>query len=60
MPSCFISWSEPVAKAPNVTTMTAAALVMTPAVDLMPSATALSVDIPRSTSSRTRLRTNTW
>ena len=40
-PSCFISWSEPVAKAPNVTTMTAAALVMTPAVLLMPWATAL-------------------
>ena len=41
-------------------TMTAAALVMMPAVDLMPCATALSVDIPRSTASRTRLRTNTW
>ena len=40
--------------------MTAAALVMTPAVLLMPSATAFSVAMPRSTSSRIRLRTNTW
>ena len=36
--------------------MTAAALAMTPAVPLIPSATGLSVDMPRSTSSRTRLR----
>jgi hypothetical protein len=59
-PSCFIDWFEPVANAANVTTMTAAALVMTPAVLLMPSATACSVERPRSTSSRTLLRTNTW
>ena len=42
-PSCFIDWSEPVANATNVTTMTAAAPVITPAALLMPSATAFSV-----------------
>ena len=35
-PSCFIDWSLPVANIANVTTMTAAALVITPAVLLIP------------------------
>src|SRR5215217_1732548 len=35
-PSCFIDWSPPVANIANVITITAAALVMIPAVLLMP------------------------
>jgi hypothetical protein len=40
--------------------MTTAALVTTPAVDLIPCATASSLERPRSYASRTRLRTKTW
>ena len=50
--------SEP--KIENTATITTAALVTTPAVCLIPNATASSVFIPRSTASRIRLRMNTW
>jgi len=46
-----------IAKTPIIT---AAALVTTPAVALIPCDTASSVDIPRSTASRIRLRISTW
>ena len=49
-----------VAKIANTATITIAALVTTPAVERMPCATASSVDSPRSTASRIRLRMNTW
>ena len=49
-----------VAKMPNTATITAAALVTTPAVALMPVATASSVRLPRSNASRTRERIRTW
>ena len=48
------------AKEANTATMTAAALVTTPAVERMPCAVAASVPIPPSTASRIRLRMNTW
>ena len=48
MPSCLKSSSESVAKIEKTPTITIAALVTTPAVDLMPSATASSVLMPRS------------
>jgi hypothetical protein len=59
-PICLnsIMLSDP--KIENTATITTAALVTTPAVCLMPCATALSVDRPRSTPSRIRLRMNTW
>ena len=41
-------------------TMTTAALVTTPAVDLIPCEIASSVESPRSYASRIRLRMNTW
>ena len=44
----------------NTATITTAALVTTPAVDLMPWRTASSVRIPPSTASRMRLTMNTW
>ena len=49
-----------VAKIEKTPTMTIAALVTTPAVALMPCATASSVDIPPSWPSLTRLRMKTW
>ena len=49
-----------VAKIANTATITAAAPVTTPAVLLIPCATALSVRMPPSTASRIRLRMNTW
>jgi hypothetical protein len=49
-----------VAKTENTATITIAALDTTPAVVLIPWATASSVDMPRSTASRIRLRMNTW
>ena len=48
MPSCCSRMIEPVAKTAKTNTMTIAALVTTPAVVLMPCATASSVDSPRS------------
>src|SRR5215210_1346250 len=59
-PNCFMSMNESVAKTPNTPTITSAAAVTTPAVDLMPWPTASSVDSPRSTASLIRLRMNTW
>ena len=49
-----------VAKIANTAIITTAALVTTPAVDLMPWLTASSVRMPPSTASRIRLRMNTW
>jgi hypothetical protein len=60
MPNCFSIRIESVPKTANTNTITIAALVTTPAVVLIPCATASSVDIPRSYASRTRLRMNTW
>ena len=48
------------AKIANTATITIAALVTTPAVDLIAWATASDVDMPLSYASRTRLRMNTW
>ena len=59
-PICLNSVMLSVAKMLNTATITIAALVTTPAVDLMPWATALSVLIPPSTASRMRLMMNTW
>ncbi len=55
-----MSMNESVAKIENTATITSAAALTTPAVDLIPWATASSVDSPRSTASRIRLRMNTW
>ena len=55
-----MSMNESVAKMPNTPTITSAAALTTPAVDLMPWLTASSVDSPRSTASLIRLRMNTW
>src|SRR5262245_11451141 len=60
IPICFISTIDRVAKIANTETMTAAALVTTPAVLDTPARTASRGDSPRRTPSRTRLRTNTW
>ena len=59
-PICLATWSLASAKEPKTATITSAALVTTPAVLLMPWATASSLLMPRSTASRTRLRMNTW
>ena len=59
-PICLNSTVDSVANTANTATMIAAALVTTPAVDRIPRDTAWSVGIPRSTSSRIRLRMNTW
>ena len=59
-PIIFISIMLSVAKIANTETITAAALVTTPAVSLIPRSTASRVGSPRCTCSRTRLSTNTW
>ncbi len=59
-PICLNSVALSVAKIENTATITIAALVTTPAVCLMPCATARSVLIPPSTASRIRLMMNTW
>ena len=59
-PACFMSIVESVAKIENTATITIAAAVTTPAVDLIPWVTAASVSSPRSYASRIRLRMNTW
>ncbi len=59
-PISFMSITGRIAKTLNTATITAAALVTTPAVVLMPCATASSVPSPRSYASRIRLRMNTW
>ena len=60
MPICFICSSDESANIANTATITIAALVTTPAVLLMPCATASSVVMPRSKASRIRVRMNTW
>ena len=59
-PIIFISIIDRVAKIANTETITAAALVTTPAVSRIPRATASRVGIPFWTCSRIRLITNTW
>ena len=59
-PNCFSSIACSVAKIANTPTITNAALVTTPAVDLIPCATASSVDMPRSYASLMRPRMKTW
>ena len=60
MPISFMSRIGMSANTANAPTITSAALVTTPAVVMIPWATASSVFIPRSYASRTRLRMNTW
>jgi hypothetical protein len=59
-PSSFSISAPSEAKMLNTATITIAALVTTPAVDLIPCSTASSVVIPRSNASRIRLTMNTW
>ncbi len=59
-PTCFIDTCESVAKVLNTATMITAALVTTPAVEVMPRRMASGVPVPASTSSRIRLRMKTW
>jgi hypothetical protein len=59
-PNSFRNMNCSVAKIEKTPNITSAALVTTPAVVLIPCATASSVDMPRSNASRTRLRMNTW
>ena len=59
-PICLMSSVESVAKIANTATITIAALVTVLAVVRIPRSTACSVESPRSTSSRIRLRMNTW
>ena len=58
-PSCLNSSSDNVPKMLNTPTMTAAALVTTPADDVTPRATASLVGRPESCASRIRLTTKT-
>ena len=57
---CLNSIIDSVPKIENTSTITTAALVITPAVDLIPWAIASSVLQPLSTASRMRVRMNTW
>jgi hypothetical protein len=59
-PNCFSITTDSVAKIEKTKTITIAALVTTPAVVLIPNATASSVFMPRSYASLIRLRMNTW
>ena len=59
-PICCISSPLWVANSANTATMMIAALVIVPAVVLMPWATASAEDMPSFQASRTRLRMNTW
>jgi hypothetical protein len=59
-PNCLKKGAYRVPKTAKTATMTIAALVTTPAVDLMPCATASSIFMPRSKDSRIRLRMKTW
>ena len=60
MPSCLKISSDRVAKIAKTEIITAAALVTTPAVVLIPWVTASSVVRPWSNASRIRVRMNTW
>src|SRR4051794_29834464 len=59
-PNCLKNSIESVAKIEKTATMTIAALVTTPALDLMPCEIASSMVAPRSNVSRIRLRMKTW
>ena len=59
-PICFMSSPLSVPKMENTPTITAAALVTTPADRVMPCATASRFGTPRCTASRMRLTTKTW
>ena len=59
-PICLKSSAPSVANTENTAIITTAALVTTPAVDLIPWATASPVLMPPSNASRIRLRMNTW
>src|SRR5690606_6725329 len=59
-PSCFISSIDSVAKIENTPTMTAAALVTTPAERASPARIAVRGSMPWSRASRTRLVTKMW
>ena len=59
-PNCLKNGIESEPKIAKTQTITTAALVTTPAVDLMPCETASSMDAPRSNVSRIRLMMNTW
>ena len=59
-PNCFSRSNDDVMNTEKTRTITTAALVTTPAVILIPCATASSVDMPRSNASRMRLMMNTW
>src|SRR3954465_6014320 len=59
-PICLVSMPLWRANSPKTATMMIAALVMVPAVVLMPWATASAELIPPFQASRTRLRMNTW
>jgi len=59
-PICFISIIPSVAKTANTDTITAAALVTTPADSVIPLRTASLGDSPSATPSRIRPSTNTW
>ena len=60
IPNILNTMIDSVAKMENTATMITAALVTTPALPLMPSMIASLVVSPRSHSSLTRLRMNTW
>ena len=59
-PNCLKSSIESIPKIEKTATITSAALVTTPAVDLIPLAMASSMLAPRSNVSRIRLTMNTW
>ena len=59
-PNCLKNGIESAAKTENTPTITIAAPVTTPAVLLIPWATASSIGSPRSNASRMRLRMKTW
>src|SRR5919106_1010030 len=59
-PNCLNPSKDSAPKTEKTATMTTAALVTTPAVDLIPCATASSMLAPRSKVSRIRLRMKTW
>ena len=59
-PNCLKNSIESVAKIEKTATMTIAALVTTPALDLIPCEIASSMLAPRSNVSRIRLRMKTW
>ena len=59
-PNCLKNSIDSVANTANTQTITSAALVTTPAVDLIPVEIASSIEAPRWKRSRIRLTMNTW